>query len=151
MDDSVPGTAHLGATLAVFFGAALICGVIANALTLGSYHGDLDDADFIIGPVDLPVAVVVLLVVVGVAVLARAVGSQRETMRRAPLLRWAFAFAVVAGLLGGACFALVAAPATGANIGGGMAILFGAPLVIVLVGGAVVLAARALPGDAQGR
>lgn len=145
MDEATPGVGHIGATLAVFVGTALACGLIANAVSLGSYTGDLDDADFIVGPVDLPLVLVGLGVAVGVVLVARVVRSRWDAMREAPLLRLTFGLSAIAGLTGGACSALVAAPAVGANIGGGMAILFGMPVVIVLVAGSLVLAVRAVP------
>ena len=100
-----------------------------------------DDWDYLIHPpvIDpsieraVGIAAIIVVIIASVAVVAAACSGRLDK-------RWwpAIVAVTVAGAVMGVAERVMTAAVSGANIGGGMTILFGVPFVVVLVGGSVI-------------
>lgn len=127
-------------TIVMFDGAALATSLSTREMALRSFDGDPASADYLWGPFDIALPIVVLATAIGAALVLGSFWAARALIGELPRLRLAVALAAVAGTGAGGCFALITAPSIGANIGGGMAIMFGLPLVALIFGAAIVAA-----------
>lgn len=120
---------------------AAVALVLATPLAVWSLVGDLsatefDDLDYIWRAPDLPVAVDVALGVVSVAVVLASAAVLLGGLRRGHVRRQWSATVVplcVAGALLGYGGRVVTAGGIGANIGGGLMVMFAGPLILALV------------------
>lgn len=118
--------AFVGATLA----AAWIVGPLDEPAAESARN-------YILEPPDLPGLLEVVLGTVGLVMM---VAAGLAAWSRRPL-RAVWGIASVGGLVAGICYRLVTASTDGANIGGGLALIVGVPLVAGLLCVAIVTAA----------
>lgn len=124
--------------------ASLPAAALAGAWLVGdlSSPGAVSDLDYALRPLAVPRGVGVAAGVAGVVVLVLAVAVVRRVPGAWPVL----ACLATAGLLLGGAYRVVTAGVIGANIGAGLAVLLGGPLLLVLLLAAAVLAVRRRPG-----
>lgn len=128
--------------------ASLPAAALAGAWAVGdlSYRGEETDLDYAFHPLAVPQGVQVAAGVVGLGVLLLAVVIVRRVPRTWPVL----ACLAAAGLLVGATYRVLTAGVIGANIGAGLAILFGAPTLLALLLAGAALAYGRRPGRSAG-
>jgi hypothetical protein len=119
---------------------AAIALILATPVATWSLTGDLSepisDPDYLIRPLVLPRAVEIVLLVISGAVVVGATAYlvyQRRTRRMDRKWVPPIVLLVVAGVVVGSGWRVLTAGVGGANIGGGMVILFGGPFVLALV------------------
>ena len=114
--------------------------ILATPVATWSLVGDLSepvaDPDYLIRPVDLPRGLEILLLAASVAATLGATAYlvyQRRTRRMDRKWVPPIVLLAVAGVVVGSGWRVLTAGVIGANIGGGMVILFGGPFVLALV------------------
>lgn len=126
---------------------SLPAAALAAAWLVGdqSSAGEMTDLDFALRPLDVAEGVQVGAGVAGLAVLGLgAVVVARGAPRAWPVL----ACLAAAGLLVGGGYRVITAGGIGANIGAGLVVLIGGPLLLGLLLVAAVLAVKGRPGRA---
>lgn len=121
-------------------GAAIAASTPATAWVVGGFAGtasEFDDPDYMWEPVGFPDALVTAIGLLSIVVVTVAVVVVAGRLRRGSLdPRWLGVLVpttMVAAYLG-TTYAVATAPVIGANIGGGILVLFGMPVVVALLG-----------------
>lgn len=123
--------------------ASLPAAALTSAWLVGdlSSRGDAADLDYALRPFAVSQGVHVAAGVAGLAVLVLAV----VVVRGVPSVRPVLACLLTAGLLLGGAYRVMTAGVVDANIGAGLAVFLGGPLLLALLVAAVVLAVRRRP------
>ncbi|MEZ5252319.1 MAG: hypothetical protein R2689_00495 [Microthrixaceae bacterium] len=131
------------AVIATIAGTTMPAGVAGVTIARATYRPSLDSADYIARLPDIdgpgPWLAVAAISLGGIAI---AVAALRVVLQLRSILP-AWVIAVASAFLGvgfGGCVALITAPATGANIGGGAAMVLGLPALVLASGMLVAMA-----------
>ncbi len=124
-------------TAVVFFATALIAVWMLGSLS----EGGTGSLEYIVRPPQIPGWTITSLGIVGLV----AVATIAWMTRAQPNTTGVILLSAIAGALAGSCYRLITAGVIGANIGGGLAIVVGAPLAFAILATAVTIAVKKRP------